>query len=162
MRSDHEHFMRIALEEAASAREQGNMAVGAVIARDGLVLCRAHNEVASTFDITAHAEAAAVRKLTMTTRQLNPGSQANSGPLAGCTLYATVEPCPMCCWVTCIAGISAIVLGARHADLGIPFGQYTIEKLIAVTERKITLLTGILTAECAAMARSGPFTPGPR
>ena len=68
----------------------------------------------------------------------------------------------MCCWVTCIAGISAIVLGARHADLGIPFGHYTIEKLIAMTERKITLITGVLTAECAAMARSGPFTPGPR
>jgi tRNA(adenine34) deaminase len=162
MPSDHQHFMRVALEEAALAREQRNMAVGAVIARDGQVLARAHNQVSSTFDITAHAEAAAIRKLTMTTRQLNPGSQANSGPLAGSTLYATVEPCPMCCWVTCIAGISTIVLGARHAELGIPFGQYTIEQLVALTERRITLVTGILTEECAAMARSGPFIPGPR
>src|SRR5258705_8108950 len=100
MPTDHEHFMRIALEEAAIAREQRNMAVGAVIARDGQILARAHNQVSSTFDITAHAEAAVIRTLTMTTRELNPGSQANSGPLAGATLYATVEPCPMCCWVT--------------------------------------------------------------
>ena len=162
MPTDHERLMRVALEEAAIARGERNMAVGAVIARDGQILARAHNQVSSTFDVTAHAEAAAVRTLTTTTRQLNPGSQANSGPLAGSTLYASVEPCPMCCWVTCIAGISTIVLGARHADLGISFGRYTIEQLIALTERKITLVTGILTEECTAMARSGPFTPGAR
>ena len=162
MPSEHERFMRAALEEAAIARDERNMAVGAVIARDGQILARGHNQVSSTFDITAHAEAAIIRTLMMTTRQLNPGSQANSGPLAGSTLYATVEPCPMCCWVTCIAGISTIVLGARHADLRIPFGRYTIEQLIALTERNITLVTGILTDECIAMARSGPFTPGPR
>jgi len=159
---DHERFMRVALEEAAIARDERNMAVGAVIVRDGQVLARAHNQVSSTFDITAHAEAAAVRALTTSTRQINPGSQANSGPLAGSVLYATVEPCPMCCWVTCIAGISTIVLGARHADLGIPIGRYTIEQFIALTERRITLVTGILIQECIAMARSGPFTPGPR
>src|SRR5262245_65951938 len=98
MPTDHERFMRVALEEAAIARSERNMAVGAVIARDGQTLARAHNQVSSTFDITAHAEAAAVRTLTTTTRQLNPGSQANSGPLAASTVYALGRAWPVCCW----------------------------------------------------------------
>src|SRR6478672_7083152 len=119
MRIEHERFMAMALEEAARARTGGNMAVGAVIVRDGQVLSRGFNEVTATFDITAHAEAVAVRRLTTTQRQLNPGWQADSGPFAGSLLYATMEPCPMCCWLACIAGISTVVVGARHADLDI-------------------------------------------
>jgi tRNA(adenine34) deaminase len=162
MRTEHERFMATALEEAKKARDLGNMAAGAVIVRDGEVLARGRNEVNSTFDITAHAEAVAVRNLTITRRQLNSGSQADSGPFAGATLYATLEPCPMCCWVTCTAGLTTLVIGARHADLGIPYGAYTVEKLIAMTGRRIRVVTGILTDECMAMCRSGPFQPGPR
>jgi len=162
MRSEHEGFMALALEEAAKARDKSNMAVGAVIIREGRLLARGYNEVNSTFDITAHAETVAVRNLTMTRRELNPGFQADSGPLSGAVLYTTVEPCPMCCWVTCMAGLSTLVIGARHADLGIQFGSYTAEKLIELTGRRIRLVTGILTEECMAMRRSGPFTPGPR
>jgi len=72
MQIEHERFMATALEEAKKARDMGNMAAGTVIVRDGEVLARGCNEVNSTFDITAHAEAVAVRNLTMTRRQLNP------------------------------------------------------------------------------------------
>jgi len=59
--------------------------------------------------------------------------------------------------------MSSIVLGARHAELGTSFGQYTIEKLVAMTERKISIVTGVLPAECAAMCRtSRNFREGPR
>ncbi|RPI43533.1 MAG: nucleoside deaminase, partial [Hyphomicrobiaceae bacterium] len=129
---------------------------------DGELLARGRNEVNSTFDITAHAEAAAIRNLTMTRRQLNSGSQADSGPFAGAVLYATLEPCPMCCWIACIAGLTTLVIGARHTDLGIPFGAYTVEQLIAMSGRRIRVVTGILSDECVAMCRSGPFQPGPR
>lgn len=162
MSSQHEQFMRIALEEAGKARDSGNMAAGAVIVRDGEVLARGRNEVNSTFDTTAHAETAAIRALTTGRRQVNTGSQADSGPFAGAILYATLEPCPMCCWAACIAGLSLIVIGARHADLGIPFGQYTVEKLVALSERRIQLVAGILREDCMAMCRSGPFRAGPR
>lgn len=154
--------MRAALEEARRARDSGDMAAGAVIVRDGEILARGRNEVNSTFDATAHAETAAIRSLTTGRRQLNTSMQADSGPFAGAILYATLEPCPMCCWAACITGLSAIVVGARHADLGIPFGQYTAEKLIALSERRIRLVTGILKEECMAVCRSGPFQPGPR
>jgi tRNA(Arg) A34 adenosine deaminase TadA len=162
MNQDHERFMREALREAVISRDLGNMAVGAVIVRDGVILARGRNEAGSSFDSSAHAEVSAIRNLTRECRQPIPGMQADSGPYAGASLYSTLEPCPMCCWLTCITGLSAIVVGARHADLEIPFGEYTIEKLIALTGRRIRLVTGVLTAECADVCRSGPFQPGPR
>ena len=68
----------------------------------------------------------------------------------------------MCLWLTCIAGISALVVGARHADLGIGFGDYQVEKLIKMTGRNIELITGVLADECMSLCRSGRFIPGPR
>jgi tRNA(adenine34) deaminase len=162
MNDHHERFMRAALEEAKRARESGNMAVGAVIVRGDEILARGCNEVDSTFDATARAEVMALRSLTTGRRQVNRGMQADSGPFAGAVLYTTVEPCPMCCWATCITGLSAIVLGARHAGLGISFGQYTGEGLIALSKQRMRVITGILTEECMAMFRSGPSRTGPR
>lgn len=162
MPPDHDRFMREALKEAAVARERGNMAVGAVIVRDGEILARGRNESGSSFDPSAHAEVTAIRQLTSVRRLPIPAMQADSGPYAGAVLYATVEPCPMCCWLACITGLSEIVIGARHADLNIPFGQYGIEKLIALTGRRMKLTTGVLVDECAAACRSGPFQAGPR
>jgi tRNA(adenine34) deaminase len=163
MQTDHDRFMAMALDEAKRARDLGNPAAGSVIVRDGEILARGYNEVASSFDVTAHAEARALRNLTTLRRELNPTSQADSGPFAGAILYTTLEPCPMCCWLTCITGISTLVIGARHADLGIPYGAYTAEKLIALTERRIKVVTGVLTPECMAVCRSAPsFKAGPR
>jgi hypothetical protein len=68
----------------------------------------------------------------------------------------------MCFWLTCIVGISTLVLGARHSDLGIPFGDYQVEKLIRMTHRNIELITGVLAGECMSLCQSGRFTPGPR
>jgi tRNA(Arg) A34 adenosine deaminase TadA len=60
------------------------------------------------------------------------------------------------------SGISSVVIGARHADLGIPFGDYQVEKLVKMTKRNIKFVTGILADECAVLCRSGRFVPGPR
>ena len=160
--SEDEWFMRMALDEAAKARDEGNSPTGAVIVRNGEVVERGHNEVYTTFDVTAHAETVALRRLTINRKQLNPGFQAKSGPFADCTLYVTTEPCPMCLWSTCITGISRLVVGARHADVG-PYGAYTMEKLIAMTARTIDVVTGVLAADCVATYRSSPrYRPGPR
>jgi hypothetical protein len=58
--------------------------------------------------------------------------------------------------------LSTLVIGARHADLGISFGSYTVEKLIEISQRRIHVVTGILTKECIDIYRSGPFKTGPR
>ena len=100
--TEHERFMRIALEEARAVAELDGKgeAVGGVIVRDGQVLQRGHNEAASTFDVTAHAETVALRRLSTRLRVVNPSYRAGQGPLADCVLYTTVEPCAMCCGAT--------------------------------------------------------------
>ncbi len=62
MSTDHEGFMRVALEEAKKAKAEGNSAVGAVIVRDGEIVARGRNLVYTTYDVTAHAETVALRE----------------------------------------------------------------------------------------------------
>lgn len=150
----HERFMRLALEEARAGGALGNLAVGAVIVRGGEVLERGRNEATSAFDPTAHAETVAIRKLAPRLKVLNPGTRAGEGPLADCVLYTTVEPCPMCGWATCIAGIGTLVIGATHRYLGISRGTYTVDRLLEMTGQPARVVPGILEAECAAVFRA--------
>ena len=155
MDSDHERFMRVAIEEAEQGAAEGNMAVGAVIVMDGAVVARGHNEATSAFDLTAHAETAAIRKLSVRLRVANPGMRADSGPLARSTLYTTCEPCPMCAWAICIAGISTLVIGARFVDMGLGYGDYAIEKLLAMTDQPLKVVSGVLRADCEGLRLTG-------
>lgn len=82
-----ERFMRIALQEAAQAAEEGEIPVGAVIVQEGQLIARAHNLTERLRDVTAHAEMQAITSAAMT---------LGGKYLQGCTLYVTVEPCPMC------------------------------------------------------------------
>lgn len=155
MSSAHERFMHLAIEEAEKAAAEGNMAVGAVIVREGEILARGRNEANTAFDVTAHAETAAIRSLSGRLRIENPSLRADSGPLAGATLYTTCEPCPMCAWATCIAGISTIVIAARFADMGVGYGDYAIEKLLAMTGQPLKVVSGVLRGECEALRLRG-------
>lgn len=151
MTNEHERFMRVALDEAEAGWAEGNMAVGAVIVRDGEVLARGRNEANSTLDLTAHAETVAIRRLSTRLGVVNPSLRADSGPLAGSFLYTTCEPCPMCAWATCIAGISAVVIGARFADMGVGYGDYAIERLLAMTGQPLAVISRVLRPECEAL-----------
>ncbi|HWP79386.1 MAG TPA: nucleoside deaminase [Candidatus Acidoferrum sp.] len=95
-------FMALAVEEAKSA-PACEVPVGAVIVREGKVVARGHNLRESTKDATAHAEIIAIRA----------ACEALSGwNLTGCTLYVTLEPCPMCAGAIRQAHISRVVFGA--------------------------------------------------
>lgn len=153
--TDHERFMRVAIEEAVEGAALGNMAVGAVIVRSGQVLARGRNEATSTFDLTAHAETVPIRQLSVGQKIVNPSMRADSGPLAGSTLYTTCEPCPMCAWAICIAGISTVVIGARFADMGVGYGDYAIEKLLAMTGQPLSVVSRVLRDECEALRLRG-------
>ena len=140
--ADHEHYMRIALEEAELGAAEGNVAVGSILVSAGKVVARGRNLVTSTSDPTAHAETVALR---------NAGEQLGHTDFSKLTLYTTFEPCPMCCGAILASGVHTLVMGARHASTQSNWGAYTVETLLALTKKEgqLTVITGILTRECA-------------
>jgi len=134
--------MRLALEEAATGKTEGNVAVGSVIVQGETVVARGRNLVTSTFDPTAHAETVALREAGRALQRID---------FAGCVLYTTFEPCPMCCGAILASGITTLVMGARPAPAERRWGDYTVERLIDIARRgrTIQVVTGILTQACA-------------
>ena len=93
---NHEHYMRIALEQAREAGETGNRAVGAVIVRAEQVIGLGANQREAAVDAVGHAETTALRDAVARLQSLY---------LSGCILYSTLEPCPMCCGAIIVNGI---------------------------------------------------------
>jgi len=102
-------LMRLALEEAALAAEAGEIPVGAVIACNGEVIARAHNLCETEARATAHAEILAIEAAC---RRLGRWR------LSDCTLYVTLEPCPMCAGAAINARVGRIVFAAKDARAG--------------------------------------------
>ena len=140
--NDHEHYMRIALEEAERGATEGNVAVGSILVAPERVVARGRNLVTSTSDPTAHAETVALRQA---------GEQLGHTDFSNLTLYTTFEPCPMCCGAILASGVHTLVMGVRHDLTQSNWGAYTVETLLELTnkENQLTVITGILTRECA-------------
>ena len=139
--NDHEHYMRIALEEAERGETEGNVAVGSILVAPERVVARGRNLVTSTSDPTAHAETVALRQA---------GEQLGHTDFSNLTLYTTFEPCPMCCGAILASGVHKLVMGARHDLTQSNWGAYTVEKLLDLTNRasQLIVVSGILTREC--------------
>ena len=132
MESD-ERFMRDALCEAKEAAAEDEVPIGAVIVSKGRIIAKGHNMTERLHDPTAHAEMIAVTAAT----------EALGGKyLQDCTLYVTVEPCPMCAAALCWAQIGRIVYGAPDPKRG--FSLYSPSLLHPRTE----VSSGILAEEC--------------
>lgn len=95
--------MALALEQARHAQERGEVPVGAVVVRDGAVVAAAHNAPRRLHDPTAHAEMLAIRAA---------AEVLGDERLAGCDLYVTLEPCPMCAGAIQHARIARVYYGA--------------------------------------------------
>ena len=102
-------MMRRALLAAEEAAEKGEVPVGAVVARGEEILAVAANEREATGDPTAHAELLAIRRASAT---------AGGWRLAGCTLYSTLEPCPMCAGAAHASRLSRLVYAAPDPKAG--------------------------------------------
>lgn len=137
----HRRWMAMALREAERAFEEGEVPVGAVVVRAGQVVGRGHNMVERLGDPTAHAELIAITAAagTLGTKHLD-----------GCTLYVTLEPCPMCAGASVLARVERIVFGAFDEKAGAASTLYNIPQDARLNHR-IDLVHGIRESECAAL-----------
>jgi tRNA(adenine34) deaminase len=105
----HEHFMKRALDQAGFARDLDEVPVGAIIVRDGQIVAAAHNQTRQLRDPTAHAEMIAITQA---------AESVGDWRLEKCTLYVTLEPCPMCAGAIVNARIPTVVMGAMDPKAG--------------------------------------------
>lgn len=144
MKLDHEHYMDIALALARQAGADGNRPMGALIVDgEGKILAQGSNRVYTDSDPLAHGEVVVIREAT---------TQRKTIDLSGCTIYASMEPCPMCCWAILEANLSRLVIGGRHAAVGRKdLGRHSIESMLEFTGRSIEFVTGVRSKESEDM-----------
>lgn len=104
-----EMYMQKALVEARAAYDAGEIPIGAIVVSNRQIISRAHNLTETLHDVTAHAEMQAITAAT---------DMLGGKYLTGCTLYVTVEPCPMCAGALGWSQISRIVYGTRDEKRG--------------------------------------------
>jgi tRNA(adenine34) deaminase len=137
----HAMFMRLALAEARQAAEEGEAPVGAVIVHDRRVVAAAHNQREQLRDPTAHAE---MISLTQAAEALR------SWRLEGCTLYVTLEPCPMCAGAILQARLPLVVYGADDPKAGAVRSLYQLLGDVRLNHRA-AVISGVLGPECGAL-----------
>jgi len=140
MLPDDGKWMRAALEEALAAAKAGEVPVGAVIVRNGELLSAAHNLRETGRLATAHAELLAIEEACR---------RRNGWRLEDCTLYVTLEPCPMCAGAIINARIPRVVFGAKDARAG---ACGSVLNLAAYPlESSPEYISGVLESECRAL-----------
>lgn len=135
---DDERYMRLALEQAEAAAEADEAPVGALIVADGRVLAAARNEREALRDPTAHAEMIAITQA---------ASALQSWRLENCTLYVTLEPCPMCAGAIVLARIPRVVFGALDPKGGAVRSLYRLLEDSRLNHR-VEVVEGVLSEPC--------------
>lgn len=136
--NEDEFFMCQALREAKMAFDEDEVPIGAVVVSNGHIVARGHNNTEKLSDVTAHAEMVA-----LTAAEGTLGSKY----LSGCTLYVTIEPCPMCAGAAGWTQIGRIVYGAGDEKRG-------FEKLgHGMLHPKTEVVSGVLEEECSALMK---------
>lgn len=133
---DDAYFMKRALQEAEMAREEGEIPVGAVVVGNNRIIARAHNQTERLTDVTAHAEMLAITAA---------ANHLGGKYLTDCTLYVTLEPCPMCAGALAWAQIGRVVYGADDEKRG--FMKYGKQLL----HPKTVVEFGVMHDQCKAM-----------
>lgn len=137
----HEPFMRLALQQAEAALEVDEVPVGAVVVHEGVVIAEAHNQRETLNDPTAHAEMIAITQA---------AESLNSWRLLDCTLYVTLEPCPMCAGAIVQSRIPCVIYGASDPKGGACDTLYQITSDIRLNHQAL-VLGGVLQPECGTI-----------
>ena len=137
----HEHFMKLALQEAEQALSEDEVPVGAVIVHDDRVIASAHNQREQLRDPTAHAEMIAITQA---------AEALGSWRLDRATLYVTLEPCPMCAGAIVQARIPTVVYGATDPKAG---AVHTLYRLLEDPRlnHSCQVVSGVLAEPCGAI-----------
>ena len=136
---DDTYFMRQALIEAQRAYDKNEVPVGAVVVANHRIIARAHNLVETLNDVTAHAEMQAITAA---------ANVLGGKYLTDCTLFVTVEPCPMCAGALGWAQLSRVVYGASDEKRGFS------KSARSVLHPKTTVTSGVLAEECAKLMKA--------
>lgn len=131
-------YMKIALDEAQQAYDEGEVPVGAVVVCKGRVIARAHNLTETLTDVTAHAEMQAVTAA---------ANFLGGKYLSDCTLYVTVEPCVMCAGALGWAQLQRLVYGTTDEKRG--FRKFAPQALHPKTE----VTEGVMAEDCATLMK---------
>ncbi len=138
MMYDDNYFMKLALTEAKTAFEAGEVPIGAIVVQQNRVIGRGHNLTETLEDATAHAE---MQALTAASGTLG------AKYLIDCTIYVTVEPCVMCAGAMSWTKISRLVYGASEPKFG-----YT-QKAPTALHPKTEVLAGLMADECSELMK---------
>ena len=133
-----QRFMRVAIDQAEIARENGDVPVGVVIVHEGRLIAKAYNQRQQLNDPTAHAEIIALTQA---------AEAVCSWRLDRCTIYVTLEPCPMCAGALVLARIDRLVYGCDDPKTGACGSLYNIvqdERL----NHHLEVKSGVLEDEC--------------
>lgn len=130
--------MRMAIDQAYIAEENGDVPIGTVIVYENRVIAKAHNQRQLLNDPTAHAEMIA----------LTQASEAvGNWRLHGCTIYVTLEPCPMCAGALVLARVDRLVFGTEDPKTGACGSLYNIVQDGRLNHR-LEVVSGVLQEDC--------------
>jgi tRNA(adenine34) deaminase len=142
--TQHEIWMQYALREAEKAYEQKEMPVGAVVVFENRIIGKGYNQVETLRDPTAHAEIIAIT---------SAASYLSSKVLLGCSMYVTIEPCPMCAGAIVLAKLENLFFGAFDNKSGACGSVLDITNNKSLNH-KLSVAGGILDEKCAEIIRS--------
>jgi len=139
-----ETYMAMALEEARVAADIGEVPIGAIVVCDGAVVARGHNRREIDHDPAGHAELIAIREA---------AAKLERWRLSGCTVYVTLEPCPMCAGLMHQARISRCVYAAPDPKAGALGTLYDLHDDKRLNHR-FDVTSGVLAEDSAELLRS--------
>ncbi|MBN1125023.1 MAG: tRNA adenosine(34) deaminase TadA [Sedimentisphaerales bacterium] len=139
-----EQYMRKAIDQAYIAEENGDVPIGCVIVYRGRIIAKAYNQREQLQDPTAHAEIVALTQA---------AEAVGSWRLHGCTIYVTLEPCPMCAGALVLARLDRLVYGCDDPKTGAVRSLYNIVQDERLNHR-LEVTSGILDEDCTAQLQA--------
>ena len=138
-----ERYMRLAIQQAQIAEENGDVPIGAVIVFKNQIIGKAYNQREQLNDPTAHAEIIALTQA---------AAYIESWRLHGCTIYVTLEPCPMCAGALVLARMDRLVYGCDDPKTGACKSLYNIVQDERLNHR-LEVISGVLAADCGMLLK---------